>query len=108
MQSPDSGTTTEKFKLRSSKAKSTFLVLSLEILWSIFTDVLFLTVTATRNVHALNVLKRVKAKLEGKDGPKKELTETKQSVFEQVEWVIREATSIDNLSKLYEGWISWF
>jgi hypothetical protein len=25
----------------------------------------------------------------------------------QVDWVIREATSVDNLSKMYEGWTAW-
>jgi len=63
-------------------------------------------VTSTRNVHALNVLKRVKAKLEGRDGISE--SQPKLSVSEQVDWVIREATSIDNLSKLYEGWLPFF
>jgi PI-3-kinase-related kinase SMG-1 len=78
--------------------------------------------TSTKNVHAMNVLRRVKAKLEGRDfaaqkaqNEKNLTTNTaeplklpeRMSVAEQVDWVIREATSIDNLSKMYEGWTAW-
>ncbi len=31
----------------------------------------------------------------------------KSSVAEQVDFVIREATHIDNLALLYEGWTAW-
>jgi len=60
-----------------------------------------------KNVHALTVLRRIKCKLDGKDRwPGKE-RETKQSVSEQVETVIKQAVSVDNLCTLYEGWAAW-
>lgn len=60
-----------------------------------------------RNTYALTVLRRIKCKLDGKDRwPGKE-RDTKQSVVEQVESVIKQACSIDNLCELYEGWAAW-
>lgn len=60
-----------------------------------------------KNMHALMVLRQIKCKLDGRDRwPGKE-RETKQSVAEQVEMVCRAATSIENLSQLYEGWAAW-
>ena len=60
-----------------------------------------------RNYYALNVLRRVKCKLDGKDRwPGKE-REAKQSVSEQVESVIKQACSPDNLCQMYEGWSPW-
>ena len=81
------------------------------------------------------VLRQIKCKLDGRDrwpanpntnlntdpedpNPNPDLTliptrwpgkerETKQSVAEQVEMVCKAATSIDNLSQLYEGWAAW-
>ncbi|XP_028978964.2 serine/threonine-protein kinase SMG1 isoform X1 [Esox lucius] len=56
-----------------------------------------------RNSYAVSVWKRVKAKLEGRDvDPNRRM-----SVTEQVDYVIKEATSVDNLSQLYEGWTAW-
>eukprot|EP00026_Physarum_polycephalum_P000029 Phypoly_transcript_00029.p1 GENE.Phypoly_transcript_00029~~Phypoly_transcript_00029.p1 ORF type:complete len:2984 (-),score=506.25 Phypoly_transcript_00029:303-8192(-) len=56
-----------------------------------------------RNIHGINILMRVKQKLDGRDpDPSK-----KASVQEQVAWVIQEATSLDNLVQLYEGWTPW-
>ncbi|XP_030237319.1 serine/threonine-protein kinase SMG1 isoform X2 [Gadus morhua] len=56
-----------------------------------------------RNSYAVSVWKRVKAKLEGRDvDPSRRM-----SVTEQVEYVIKEATSVDNLAQLYEGWTAW-
>jgi len=57
-----------------------------------------------RNEYAIKILKRVQEKLEGRDAS---LGEEKLSVQEQVDAVIKEATSSDNLSLLYEGWTSW-
>eukprot|EP01125_Pyxidicula_operculata_P020938 TRINITY_DN787_c1_g1_i1.p1 TRINITY_DN787_c1_g1~~TRINITY_DN787_c1_g1_i1.p1 ORF type:complete len:1047 (-),score=394.48 TRINITY_DN787_c1_g1_i1:416-3394(-) len=85
------------------------------------------TSTSTRNVHALNIVKRVKEKLEGiKDNNNnnninsnhhqqhqhhdvKESSNRDEvvSVSDQVDWIIKEATSLDNLSKMYEGWTPW-
>uniref|UniRef100_A0A3Q2DQY2 FATC domain-containing protein n=1 Tax=Cyprinodon variegatus TaxID=28743 RepID=A0A3Q2DQY2_CYPVA len=56
-----------------------------------------------RNSYAVSVWKRVKAKLEGRDiDPSRRM-----SVTEQVDFVIREATNMDNLAQLYEGWTAW-
>ncbi|XP_072167614.1 serine/threonine-protein kinase SMG1-like [Diadema setosum] len=56
-----------------------------------------------RNTYAINVWRRVKGKLDGRDpDPGKRLV-----VAEQVDYVIREATSLDNLATLYEGWTAW-
>lgn len=56
-----------------------------------------------RNSYAVSVWKRVKAKLEGRDiDPNRRI-----SVTEQVDMVIKEATSLDNLAQLYEGWTAW-
>ncbi|XP_035470486.2 serine/threonine-protein kinase SMG1 isoform X2 [Scophthalmus maximus] len=56
-----------------------------------------------RNSYAVSVWKRVKAKLEGRDvDPNRRMSAT-----EQVDFVIKEATNIDNLAQLYEGWTAW-
>ncbi|XP_062840999.1 serine/threonine-protein kinase SMG1 isoform X2 [Trichomycterus rosablanca] len=56
-----------------------------------------------RNSYAVGVWKRVKAKLEGRDvDPNRRM-----SVTEQVDYVIKEATNLDNLAQLYEGWTAW-
>ncbi|XP_023677609.2 serine/threonine-protein kinase SMG1 isoform X1 [Paramormyrops kingsleyae] len=56
-----------------------------------------------RNSYAVSVWKRVKAKLEGRDvDPNRRMT-----VTEQVDYVIKEATNVDNLAQLYEGWTAW-
>ena len=60
-------------------------------------------VTEEKNTFALNVLRRVRAKLEGREPD----VLRRSSVAEQVDFIIREATSLDNLSLLYEGWTSW-
>ncbi len=57
-----------------------------------------------KNQHAVTVWKRVRAKLEGRDGD----SARRLTVPDQVEWVIREATSAENLAVMYEGWIPWF
>ena len=59
--------------------------------------------TEEKNTFALNVLRRVRAKLEGREPD----VLRRSSVAEQVDFIIREATSLDNLSHLYEGWTSW-
>lgn len=56
-----------------------------------------------RNAYAVSVWKRVRMKLEGRDP---EMTR-RCSVAEQVDYVIREAMSEDNLACLYEGWTPW-
>ncbi|KAJ8319497.1 hypothetical protein KUTeg_004588 [Tegillarca granosa] len=56
-----------------------------------------------RNSYAVSVWRRVKMKLDGRDpDPGKRL-----SVAEQVDFVMKEATNMDNLAVLYEGWTPW-
>jgi hypothetical protein len=59
---------------------------------------------ATRNQTAITLLRRVKQKLEGSDAYGLHF---KQSVIDQVDRIIKEAISIDNLSRMYEGWTAW-
>ncbi|KZC05708.1 Serine/threonine-protein kinase SMG1 [Dufourea novaeangliae] len=56
-----------------------------------------------RNAYALNVWRRIRMKLEGRDPH----STRKYTTAEQVEYVIREAQSTDNLALLYEGWTPW-
>lgn len=56
-----------------------------------------------RNSYAVSVWRRVKMKLDGRDPD----INKRLSVAEQVDYVIKEATNMDNLSVLYEGWTPW-
>jgi PI-3-kinase-related kinase SMG-1 len=56
-----------------------------------------------QNTHAVAVWRRVKAKLDGRDFD----NAYRMSVTEQVDYVIQEAISPDNLCELYEGWTPW-
>ena len=56
-----------------------------------------------KNLYALNVWKRVKAKLEGRDCD----ATRRLTIAEQVDHVIKEAVNQDNLCQLYEGWTPW-
>ncbi|XP_048758488.2 serine/threonine-protein kinase SMG1-like [Ostrea edulis] len=56
-----------------------------------------------RNSYAVSVWRRVKMKLDGRDPD----LNKRLSVAEQVEFVIKEANNLDNLSVLYEGWTPW-
>lgn len=56
-----------------------------------------------RNTYATNVWKRVKMKLDGRDPE----SNKKSSISEQVDYVIKEATNLENLAVLYEGWTPW-
>lgn len=56
-----------------------------------------------KNAYAMSVLKRVKMKLGGFDiSDKREV-----SIAEQVDYLLKQATSIDNLCNMYEGWTPW-
>ncbi|KAM3958581.1 LOW QUALITY PROTEIN: serine/threonine-protein kinase Smg1 [Aphomia sociella] len=56
-----------------------------------------------RNAQGAGVWKRVRLKLEGRDPePARRLP-----VSEQVEYMITEATSAENLCLMYEGWMAW-
>lgn len=56
-----------------------------------------------RNAYAMNVWRRIQMKLEGRDPD----PGRRSNVHEQIDYIIREATSLDNLALLYEGWTPW-
>lgn len=56
-----------------------------------------------RNSYAVGVWRRVKMKLDGRDPD----SNKRSSVAEQVEYIISEATRLENLALLYEGWTPW-
>lgn len=55
------------------------------------------------NAHAAAAWHKVRMKLEGRDPD----PGAKYTAREQVDWAVREATSVDNLALLYEGWTPW-
>ncbi|CAN4112297.1 unnamed protein product [Withania somnifera] len=59
--------------------------------------------TRGKNTYALSILRRVEMKIDGRDvADNREI-----SVAEQVDYLLRQATSIDNLCNMYEGWTPW-
>lgn len=59
--------------------------------------------TRGRNNYAMSVLRRVEMKLDGRD-----ITDKREiSISEQVDFLLRQATSVDNLCNMYEGWTPW-
>jgi len=58
----------------------------------------------TGNIHAISILNKVKNKLGGRDPN----INIKQTIPEQIDWIIQQSVSPDNLSVMYEGWISWW
>ncbi|KAK3930101.1 Serine/threonine-protein kinase SMG1 [Frankliniella fusca] len=56
-----------------------------------------------RNAYAMSVWRRVRMKLEGRDPD----SARRSTVAEQVDFIISEATNLDNLALLYEGWTPW-
>jgi len=56
-----------------------------------------------RNKFALNVLKRVGLKLDGREPD----TLRRSTVTEQVDFIIRESRNEENLALMYEGWTAW-
>lgn len=60
-------------------------------------------VTRGKNPFALSILKQVEHKLHGKD-----IDGTRSlNISEQVDYLLKQATSIDNLCNMYEGWTPW-
>ncbi|CAL1372471.1 unnamed protein product [Linum trigynum] len=56
-----------------------------------------------KNPYAVSVLRRVEMKIDGRDVP-----ETREiNVREQVDFLIKQAMSVDNLCNMYEGWTPW-
>ncbi|PIA52420.1 hypothetical protein AQUCO_01000352v1 [Aquilegia coerulea] len=56
-----------------------------------------------KNAYALSVLRRVEMKLDGRDID----NNREVSVAEQVDYLLKQATSVDNLCNMYEGWTPW-
>ncbi|XP_057992028.1 uncharacterized protein LOC110665069 isoform X4 [Hevea brasiliensis] len=56
-----------------------------------------------KNAYAISVLRRIEMKIDGRD-----IAENREiSVGEQVDYLIKQATSVDNLCNMYEGWTPW-
>ncbi|XP_057787544.1 uncharacterized protein LOC131004800 isoform X2 [Salvia miltiorrhiza] len=56
-----------------------------------------------KNAYAVSVLRRVEMKIDGQD-----ITDNREiSIPEQVDFLLRQATNIDNLCNMYEGWTPW-
>ncbi|KAL9245034.1 hypothetical protein vseg_018733 [Gypsophila vaccaria] len=56
-----------------------------------------------KNAFAVSVLRRVEMKLDGLD-----ISENRElSTTEQVDYLLKQATSVDNLCNMYEGWTPW-
>ncbi|KAI3446049.1 hypothetical protein Pfo_002714 [Paulownia fortunei] len=56
-----------------------------------------------KNAYAMSLLRRVEMKLDGRD-----ITDNREiSIAEQVDFLLRQATNIDNLCNMYEGWTPW-
>ncbi|XP_031125880.1 serine/threonine-protein kinase SMG1-like [Ipomoea triloba] len=59
--------------------------------------------TRGKNPYAVSVLRRMEMKLDGRDI----VDDRELSVGEQVDYLLKQATSIDNLCNMYEGWTPW-
>ncbi|KAL9174074.1 hypothetical protein ABFS82_02G028800 [Erythranthe guttata] len=56
-----------------------------------------------KNAYAVSLLRRVEMKLDGRD-----ISDNREiSITEQVDFLLRQATNIDNLCNMYEGWTPW-
>ncbi|KNA03521.1 hypothetical protein SOVF_208360 [Spinacia oleracea] len=56
-----------------------------------------------KNAFAISVLRRIEMKLDGRD-----ISENRElSIGEQVDYLLKQATSADNLCNMYEGWTAW-
>ncbi|OVA05179.1 Phosphatidylinositol 3-/4-kinase [Macleaya cordata] len=60
-------------------------------------------ITRSKNPYALSVLRRVDMKLDGRDIE----NDREISIAEQVDYLLKQATSVDNLCNMYEGWTPW-
>ncbi|XP_071733671.1 uncharacterized protein [Rutidosis leptorrhynchoides] len=57
----------------------------------------------SKNAYAVSVLRRVEMKIEGRHiADKRDI-----NIAEQVDYLLRQATSVDNLCNMYEGWTPW-
>ncbi|XP_057963612.1 uncharacterized protein LOC131154843 [Malania oleifera] len=56
-----------------------------------------------KNAYAISVLRRIEMKLDGHD-----IADNREiSIAEQVDYLLKQATSVDNLCNMYEGWTPW-
>ncbi|CAA0807572.1 Serine/threonine-protein kinase TOR [Striga hermonthica] len=68
---------------------------------------------AGKNAYAVSILRRVEMKLDGRDITDNRhayisiLMHLEISIGEQVDFLLRQATNIDNLCNMYEGWTPW-
>lgn len=59
--------------------------------------------TRGKNAYAMSILRRVEMKLDGRD-----IANNRDiSIAEQVDFLLKQATSVDNLCNMYEGWTPW-
>lgn len=59
--------------------------------------------TRGKNAYALSVLKSMEMKIDGRN-----IADNREvSIPEQVDYLIKQATSVDNLCNMYEGWTPW-
>nr|XP_019702664.1 serine/threonine-protein kinase SMG1 isoform X2 [Elaeis guineensis] len=56
-----------------------------------------------KNAYALSVLRQVELKIDGRDVEDIRSLE----ISEQVDFLVKQATNIDNLCNMYEGWTPW-
>ncbi|GAV75069.1 PI3_PI4_kinase domain-containing protein/FATC domain-containing protein [Cephalotus follicularis] len=56
-----------------------------------------------KNAYAMSILRHVEMKLDGQDIA----ANRDVSIAEQVDYLLKQATSIDNLCNMYEGWTPW-
>lgn len=91
---------------------------------------LFLQIYVGKNAYALSVLRQVETKIEGLDVEDNRFMELiffwislkviflvqilelgmfcrKVTISEQVDHLIQQATNVDNLCNMYEGWTPW-
>lgn len=60
-------------------------------------------VSRGKNAYAVSVLRRVEMKLDGRD-----IADNREiSIAEQVDYLLKQAMSLDNLCNMYEGWTPW-
>ncbi|GAB2250394.1 hypothetical protein Droror1_Dr00016644 [Drosera rotundifolia] len=58
---------------------------------------------AAKNAFAISILRQIEMKLDGRD-----MSENRETtIAEQVDHLLKQATSIDNLCNMYEGWTPW-
>ncbi|XP_052179665.1 uncharacterized protein LOC127792986 [Diospyros lotus] len=56
-----------------------------------------------KNAYAMSVLKQIEKKIDGRD-----IADNRAiSIAEQVDYLLKQATSVDNLCNMYEGWTPW-